>query len=650
MRTDILENLKRDLEAARGLKNEQDDCIAKWKKEHNGEPYGNEVTGKSAIVSRDIKRQSEWQHSSIIDPFVSSPDIIKCSPITWEDKELSEQTELVLNTQFTRKFNRYSFMTKAIKVLDSEGTVVIQTGWDYEDYTRKVEREVVLHDEHGQYIDVEEVDEVVIVKNQPTAIVRRNIDVYLDPTCQDDIDNAQFVITRYESDLSNLRQDPNMSNLGRVAKEMCVDGEYTAEDDTGFEFTDDPRKKLVVYEYWGNYDLDGDGNAEPMVCCWVGDNIIRLEPNPYPDQKIPFVVVPFNSVPFKMHGEANAELIGDNQKVKTAIVRGIVDNLAKSNNGQIGFRKGALDPLNKKRYEQDKNFEFNTNPNDIWQGSYNQIPSTAFDVLGLMNNEIESLTGTKNFSGGINSGSLGQHATGARGALDAASVRRMNIVRNIAENMIKPIMRKWMAYNSKYLSEEEVTRITNTEFVPIREDDLAGLVDINISVSTAEDNDAKVQKLSFLLQTNAAIMDPNLQKLAHVNIAKLMGMPEYAKEIEEFEATPDPVQERLDKMAIEKAELENELIRAKIEDTKANMNEDRQDIRLKDAKTREIEAKIRTTNANTDIKNLDFVIKDKNINHLNAMERDMLKVEANERAMAYQSIAGSEDEQIGVSL
>ena len=39
-----------------------------------------------------------------------------------------------------------------------------------------------------------------------------------------------------------------------------------------------------------------------------------------------------------MFGEALAENIGDNQKVKTAITRGIIDNMARSNNGQIGIR------------------------------------------------------------------------------------------------------------------------------------------------------------------------------------------------------------------------------------------------------------------------------------------------------------------------
>ena len=55
----ILEALKWDLKQSETKKKELDGKILKWKREYHGEPYGNEVKGKSQIVSRDIKKQSE---------------------------------------------------------------------------------------------------------------------------------------------------------------------------------------------------------------------------------------------------------------------------------------------------------------------------------------------------------------------------------------------------------------------------------------------------------------------------------------------------------------------------------------------------------------------------------------------------------------
>jgi hypothetical protein len=658
-KAELLSALKADLKAADLLKRDQDAIMSKWKAEYNGDPYGNEKKGKSAIVSRDIKKQSEWQHATIVDPFVSTSDVIKCVPITWEDEESARQNELLLNTQFCRKFDRFNFMSKAVKVLDREGTLVVQTGWDYEDEEVTTMAEMVVIDEEtGREIIVEqEVTETVVKKNQPTAKVCRNEDIYIDPTCQDNLDNAQFVIYRYETDLSSLKKDGRYKNLDKVARFHREDFDYDPPDETEFKFSDEPRKKLVVYEYWGNYDVNNDGIAEPIVCAWVNDVIIRLQSNPYPDGKAPFIVVPFNSVPFKIHGEANAELIGDNQKVKTAIVRGIIDNMAQSNNGQVAIRKGALDQINRKKFLAGQNFEFNGSPGDFWQGSYNNIPGSAFDMIGLMNNEIESITGTKSFSGGINAGALGATATGARGALDATATRRMNIVRNVAENLIKPLIRKWMSYNSEFLEDEEVVRVTNEKFVPIRRDDLDGKVDLDISISTAEDNAAKSQELSFLLQTLGPNEDPVIRRTLMADIMELMRMPDQAKRIREYQAPQDPVQEQLKQLELERLVLENEKLKADIADKTARAQENTIDAELKRNKAAVEAAKARKLTSEADMTDLRFIKEDEGFSHLEKveiedlkhkqkMEAEMAKHRANLEQMMAQRLAG--DKNIGV--
>lgn len=612
----ILNALKRDLRYAELLRKEWTEKIQQWKNETHGEPYGNEQNGKSKIVSKDIKKQLEWMLPSLADPFLSTPDVVKCNPVTYEDGVAARQNELLLNTQFTRKFNRYNFIMKALRVLATEGTLVVQTGWDYEDEEVEVEQEVVMIDAAGnEFIGLQMGTETRVLKNQPTAVVCRNEDIYIDPTCMDDMDKCQFVIHRYETDLSALRSDGRYKNLDKVADKDAestsrVGTDFYPEDQTYFDFGDKPRKKLLVHEYWGNYDVNGDGIAEPIVCAWINDTIIRLETNPYPDQKPPFIIVPFNAVPFQMHGESLADSIGDNQKVKTAITRGIIDNMAQSNNGQIGLRHGALDMNNRKKFLAGKNFEYNGSPGDFWQGSYNQIPGSAFDMLNLMNNEIESQTGVKSFSGGISGSALGSTATGARGALDATATRRMSLVRNVAENLIKPLMRKWMAYNSEFLEDEEVVRITNEEYVPVRRDDLDGRVDIDIGIATAEDNSAKAQELSFLLQTMGPNQDFELNKMLMGELARLSRMPELEKRIKEFQPQPDPMAEQMKQLEMMKLQMEIERMKADIADKYARAGENQIDAELKKNKAMVEAAKARKLNSDADLGDLKFLKED----------------------------------------
>lgn len=410
-KSELLRAFKADLKEAERLNKDWFTKRETWISETYGNAYGNEEEGKSKIVSKDIKKQLDWMLPSLTDPFLSTSNVIKCNPVTFEDAKAARQNELLLNTQFCRKFPRYNFIMKAVRVLATEGTVVVQTGWDYEDEEVQTMAETVEVDEDGnEYIALVEATETRVIKNQPTAIVCRNEDIFIDPTCQDDMDKCQFVIHRYQTSLSALRADGRYKNLDKVAAEnnsLISEPEYYREDLTYFEFQDEPRKKFVINEYWGYYDVDGDGEVEPIVCAWVGNQIVRFETNPYPDKKPPFIVVPFNAVPFQLFGEALAENISDNQKVKTAITRGIIDNMARSNNAQIGIRRGALDMHNRKKFLAGKNFEFNNDPRDFWQGSFNEIPSSAFNMLSMMNNEIESQTGVKSFSGGISGNSLG---------------------------------------------------------------------------------------------------------------------------------------------------------------------------------------------------------------------------------------------------
>lgn len=616
-KSDLLNRLKDDLRAADRLRQEWYNKIQDWRNETSGREYGNEVKGKSRIVSKDIKKQLEWMLPTLADPFLSTSDIIKCNPVTYEDVLAARQNELLLNTQFCRKFPRYNFMMKALKVLATEGTLVVQTGWDYEDEEMETMVEaVVTHPETGEEVIAMTKEKVTKVrKNQPTAVVCRNEDIYLDPTCMDDMDKCQFVIHRYETDLSTLKTDGRYKNLDKVADQEGhkYDYGYLQQDHTYFKFQDQARKKMVVYEYWGNYDINEDGIAEPIVCAWIGNTIIRLQSNPYPDQRPPFIVVPFNAVPFQLHGESLASVIGDNQKVKTAIIRGVIDNMAQSNNGQVGMRKGALDIANRKKFLEGKNFEYNGTPNDFWQGSYNQIPSSAFDVLTIMNNEIESQTGVKSFSGGITGSALGSTATGARGALDATATRRISLVRNVAENLIKPLMRKWMAYNYAFLEEEEIIRITNEEFVPIRRDDLDGNIDIDITISTAEDNSAKAQELSFLLQTMGPNQDFEINKLLMGQIAKLSRMPDLEKQIMNHQPQPDPMAEQAKQIEMQKMMLDLELMQAEIADKKARAGENLIDAEVKKAKMNVELAKARKLGSEADMTDLDFLMKNEGV-------------------------------------
>lgn len=706
-KSEILRTLKADFEASKRLKERNDIKISTWRREYNGELYGNEKKNRSKFVYRLIKKQSEWQHAGLVDPFVSTPDIIKAKPVTWEDKEVSPKIEILLNTQFCRQFDRFNFMNKAIKVLDQEGTVVIRTGWEYKESV--VKEQIMVQEPNPDFIMLQEqamgiqanleqiapmveqsqnslamleeqgisidqavtsgmidpqvvagasemmneangleqqlqalqeqlqsipqtievpqiIERVKAVVNRPTAMVCRNEDIFIDPTCQDNMDNCQFIIYRYETDMTTLKRAGIYKNLDKVSHSLR-DSEYVSQtrDDEGydssFEFSDVARKKIVVHEYWGNYDVDGDGEAEPIVCSWVNDVIIQLRDNPFPDKQPPFIVVPFNSIPFSLYGESNAELLSDTQKIQTAIIRGLIDNMAMSNNGQKGVRNGALDEYNRVKFLNGENFEFNGSPNDFYDGHFNEFPSSTFNMLQMLNAEAESITGVKNFYQGMHSNSLGGATTASTNAImDSAAARRLNIVRNISENMVKPILRKWLAYDAEFLDEETQYRITNEEFIWLKRDDLGARIDIDLAISTSEDNRATASELSFILQTIGPSEDPNIRKMIIADICDLYKKPELAKNIREYQPEPDPLNQRLQ-------ELQIQMLEAQIANERAKGGRAEIDSKLKEAKTQVELAKAANIESTTDNSDLDYLQKFYGVNE-KAKQANALEMEA----------------------
>ena len=565
-------------------------------------------TGRSAVAPKLIRKQAEWRYAALSEPFLSTDDVFNVEPITFEDKASAIQNQLVLNNQFNTKIKKNRFIDEFIRAAVDEGTVIVRVGWDYEDKIVEVEQpimeEIQIQDpmmaaqmaaqgmppvEQIQ-IGTEMVEETQIIKNCPTLEVCNIDNVLVDPTCKGDLEKAQFLIYSFETDLSDLKKDGRYTNLDKINVSgnslLSEPDHHSTMEEAVFNFKDKPRQKFVAYEYWGYWDINKTGIVEPIVATYVGDTIIRMESNPFPDQKIPFVMAQMLPKRNSSYGEPDGALLEDNQKIVGAVTRGMIDIMGRSANGQLGIRKDALDVTNRRKYERGLDYEFNAqvDPRQAFHmGAYPEIPKSAETMIGLQNQEAESLTGVKAFSSGLSGQALGNTATGIRGTLDATSKRELGILRRLA-TCISEAGRKILAMNAEFLSEEETIRITNDEFVQVRRDDLAGNFDLRLTISTAETDNEKAQELAFMLQTMGNSMDPSMGQMLLEEIAMLRKMPALAKRIKEYQPQPNPLEE-------ERATLEVELLRAQVANENAKAQENQVDVQLKMAKTRNLESK-----------------------------------------------------------
>ena len=672
-------DLKADFEAVKSSHSAQMSKVDHWLGVYNvtGKSAIPKVKGRSSVQPQLVRKQAEWRYAPLSEPFLSTADLFRIKPVTFEDIEAAKQNELVLNNQFQTEINKVAFIDKYVRSAVDTGTVIIRTGWEVE--TKMVEEPaydfeffpIEEEDEEGmanlteamelgykhpdsfEMIDPElkaaaeysrdygvpvyaqltneytrEAQRTVV--NRPTLEVCDLANVYIDPTCNGDLDKANFVIYGFVTSLSELKKDGRYKNLkeleeATISNETMVVSKNAAEDIGGFRFSDKPREKITAYEYWGFWDINGDGLLAPIVATWVGDVLIRMEENPFPDQKVPFVVVPYLPLRDSIYGEPDCVLLEDNQRIVGALTRGMVDLLGRSANSQTGMAKNMLDSSNKVRFHSGQDYEFNQqiDPHSgVYQHRYPEIPQSALVMLNMMYQDAESLTGVKAFStgGGITGAGMGQTAAGVRGALDAASKRELAILRRFAEGITK-VGRKIISMNASFLDEREVVRLTNSTFIEVRRDDLNGKFDLELSISTAEEDESKAQQLAFMLQT-ASGEDPSLRKMILSEIARLRKMPELAQKIIDFNPEPDEMQQQLQQLQMQKLEAEIQLLQAQAQEASAGGA-------LKGAKIEVESSRSSMLQNKADRDTLNYVEQEGGITHNRKVELETIKRDAN---------------------
>lgn len=594
--TEILKIVKQDYESAKEAKKGIDTKIQTWVDEYNGEPYGNESDGHSKVVVKDIKKAVEWFLPNAVEPFVSKNRIVKLAGITADDVQRANIAEKLLNYQFVRNFDRYNFIYDCFKVGATEGTTIIKCGWDYQE-EEKVEvlesyTEEQLQIAMNQGIEVEVSDDGKakltkrrVTSNKPTAVIVRNGKFFIDPTAES-IDTAEYCVDDRDATLSSLKSEgiyKNLDDLSRgveLSDSSAENARFQQGGDRGFndrdyESGDKSLGKVTVHEYWGNLDINDTGIAIPVVVSWVGNTIIRMEENPYPDKEKPYVATPFTKTPFMFWGDALAEFISDGQFIRSGIMRAMLDNVAQSNNGFKFFRKGSLDAVNRKKLRSGigGDIEVNGDKNDMWDGNFNQMPATIFNMFEMIQRENESLSGISNVAQGLDSRALNS-ATASSIAQSSGQKRMMEIVRRYSE-LMKQLFRKWISYNKEYLTDKEVMRISG-EYIPFTRDDIDGAYDIDITVGVDGVEENKANQVTMLMQQIGGLegtVDPKLLNKLLAKLADLWGFADVATELESYQQPePDPMQMEMAKLEMEKLKAEIEKLKTEAHENMADAN------------------------------------------------------------------------------
>ena len=647
--------------------------IAEWIKEYNGEPYGNEQDGRSKIVWKLIKKQGEALVSNIIKPFLGSFDIVELNPVTEADVYKTKVSEKLINHYWNKEFKPVKFLKNLGKVMVPEGTVFMRVGWERDTRIKKqtIPLEALTDEMRASFGEKgakfeDNVDGTVtiivetVLSNHPTSKVVRNEDVYIDPTA-DTFEESKFLIYEMRVSLSDIVKDEiyDKDAVSRLKKIVSQNDDERHDgfdlhnyNPSDFEFMDESRKKITLYEYWGEYDIKGDGNVEQIVATMAryGEDtlILRMEKSPFPFNKIPFICIPLYDEPFRVYGRSLSDAISDEQKLSTSVVRGIIDNMANSNNGTKFFKKGALDAVNFNRLKRgDKYIEINTHDSintAIMDGNFNQLPQHIYTMLQMLDGQAQSLTGITNAMQGLPGSEMKASTSNFAAMMSQSQIRLLDITTNIT-NGLKEMLSMWLAMSAKYVDEKEIKRITGIDIPVLKQTETQRLVqqfqleqlpkdtamkammlvatevedmfdrkdlkfDIKMKVGTDGLKQIKIQNLNMLMQqlsplAQAGSIPPDAIKLLVADLAEQLDRPDIARMISEYQPQPDPMAQAMTEAELEikkaNAAKDNALAQNALARTQNEAGKTRKELSMTDADMANKYADVNTKMVNAEV-------------------------------------------------
>jgi hypothetical protein len=493
---------------------------------YNGDPFGNEVSGRSQYVSRDVHNAIEGIKPSLLKIFSSTDEVVSFTPTNAEDVQAAEQESAYINYLFTQKNNGFLLLEQWFHdaLLLRNGYMLVD--WDT---TENVDTE--------KYAGLTEDELMMVLQDQSLEIVSQDQDEYglysievqyrreygcvkldvlppenckISHTCPSaDVGEADFFQYWDYKSISWLREQgydvpDDIADDGNESYEEWVRNQQADSDQYGDETNAvDPSMRYVkVKESWMRYDYNEDGKAELKHIISVGSEVLLLEDA----DDIPVASLCPYPMPHRHVGRSVADDTMHYQEVKSYLWRSYIDNLALANNGRyaISDRVNLQDMLVSRpggvvRVEGDPGAHIMplvhpTKGGEIIQG------------LEFIQAAEENDTGVTRYNQGLDANSLNKTATGMSMIMNASQLRIELIARNFAEVGMKRLfwlMHKLTKQNS---TQPEVFRLRNN-WIPVDPRSWKTRYDLSISVGlgTGDKNQQLMHLQNILVAQKEAL-------------------------------------------------------------------------------------------------------------------------------------------------
>jgi len=502
------------------------------------EPYGNEVEGKSQIVTGEVAEVVDGALPQLIRVFTSTDGVVEFQPVNDGDEPFAQQATEYCNWVFYRDNDGFLILHNWFKDALLQKTGVVKAYWDEKIDVTKEKYENLSDDELLMLLSDPEV-EVVSQETDETTIVddftgmsrtNRSHSVKIKKTKKDgkvvveNVPPEEFLISKRAR---TIQDSPFVAHRRMLTRSELVAMGFSKkvvdslESGDTLEFSpdriarysqgeqpnsmgsqDQSMEVVEVYECYIKVDYNNDGIAELRRIVYASNEILEDEECDY---------VPFHSlcpipIPHKFYGQSLADRALDLQLIKSTVLRQMLDNLYLTNNYRVGAVEGQVN-LDDLLTSTAGGVVRLKNPNALVPLTVAPTTSGSFPMLEYLDGVQSRRTGVSDSQNGIDPNILQNVTAAAVSAMSQASAGKLELIARIfAETGVKSLFKGILHLLCKYQDKERLVRI-NGKFVPFnpREWNDQYNVSINVGLGTGTRQE-QLTTMQMILQKQEQII------------------------------------------------------------------------------------------------------------------------------------------------
>ena len=458
-----------------------------------------EEEGRSRVVSTKIRDKIRAIKPSLMRVFLSTDKPVEFAPMGPEDAQFAEQATKYVNYKFNT-LGGYKVLSDVFADSLLKKCGVVKCYWNVEKKSETYDHQDLPDEEFSLIVND---DRVEVIEHNPSVTVetdemgmqfeRTTHDVKISVTDEygdlviESLPPEAFFISSDATSIDDAyavvhKREVRVGDLVAMGYDFEVVSELTGNDTDNFmdverferqnySFDDDEEpldptmRKVIVSEVYMKIDVDGTGVPTMHKILLGGGSDELLDFEPWGD--VPFAVFQHDPEAHTWVGNSLADILFSEQDAATAMLRGVLDNVALTNNPRTEIVEGMVN------IDDFLNNEIGGVVRTKTAGAINQltVPFVAGQTLSAVeyfDAQIDHKTGVSAASSGLDPNALSNTtATAVNATVQGAASQIETMARNLAEGGVTQLFKLMMKLTIENCDKIEMMAVAGNDFMPV---------------------------------------------------------------------------------------------------------------------------------------------------------------------------------------